>query len=218
MVTTNPYLQRRWPWPVEKTQQQDTQQKNVAAQITTMGLQSQLRNGSIKACKKAATRAKHTKKALAQQGIDGSKPFNQYEDCKLCNAHKRIRQGEKINEPHSGHHKSCPLKPINKKGGANAAYFSSEMERNRQANNVPPRLINASQARLFGQDLRAMFQKTPPSTATAITTADVDKPQSTSAADKQSRLKNSKFNEDKTYLILKKKLKKVTWVLKCVYI
>ena len=169
MATTNPYLKERWPEQAKKTQQNTTTQQNNTAAIFNMGPQSQRRNGSIKACKKAATRSKHKKKDLAQQNIDdGEKPF----ECKRCKWRKLVSQGHNIVEPHTGHHIRCPEKPINKKGGKNAASFQSEMEKNRHQNNLPPRLINASQAHLFGADLRQMFQTCPPRTndAAAATT------------------------------------------------
>jgi hypothetical protein len=78
-----------------------------------MACRSQLRNGSIKACRRRGGRSKFRYGSHQQRTVDGSRPFSQFRDCKICkvkhyNADKSEAQKKKI--PHRGHHPLCPDK------------------------------------------------------------------------------------------------------------
>jgi hypothetical protein len=78
-----------------------------------MAIRSQLRNGSIKACRRRGGRSKFSYGSHQQRTVDGSRPFSQYRDCKICkvkqyNADKIESRKKKI--PHRGHHPLCPEK------------------------------------------------------------------------------------------------------------
>jgi hypothetical protein len=74
---------------------------------TKMGCRSQVRNGSVKACKKRATQAKHKRTKLAQRGIDGQAAFVSILHCKVCKAFDQIRKGNNVNAPHRSHDRRC---------------------------------------------------------------------------------------------------------------
>jgi hypothetical protein len=79
-----------------------------------MACRSQLRNGSTKTFRQQGGRSKFSYGSRQQRTLDGSWPFSQYRDCKICkvkqyNADKSESQKKKI--PHSGHHPICPDKP-----------------------------------------------------------------------------------------------------------
>ena len=78
-----------------------------------MAIRSQLRNGSIKACRRRGGRSKFRYGNHQQRTVDGSRPFNQFRDCPICrvkqyNTGKSESQKKKI--PHRGHHPICPDK------------------------------------------------------------------------------------------------------------
>jgi hypothetical protein len=79
-----------------------------------MACRSQLLNGSTKTCRRQGGRAKFSYKSRQQRTLDGSRPFSQYGDCKICkvkeyNADKSESQKKKI--PHRGNHPIYPDKP-----------------------------------------------------------------------------------------------------------
>ena len=72
-----------------------------------MGIQSQLREGAVKACKKRATKAKYkVHKRLHQTGIQGH-AFVPELDCKICVAHSRQKQGIPTRIPKRPHDPRC---------------------------------------------------------------------------------------------------------------
>jgi hypothetical protein len=76
-----------------------------------MACRSQLRNGSIKHCKRRGGRSKFRYGSHKDRIVDGSRSFSQYRDCKICkvkqyNASKYESQKKKM--PHRGHHPLCP--------------------------------------------------------------------------------------------------------------
>jgi hypothetical protein len=78
-----------------------------------MACRSQLRNGSIKACRRRGGRSKFRFGSHQHRTVDGSRTFSQYRDCKICkvkqyNTNKSESQKKKI--PHRGHHPLCPEK------------------------------------------------------------------------------------------------------------
>jgi hypothetical protein len=79
-----------------------------------MACRSQLCNGSTKTCRRRGGRTKFSYGSHQQRTLDGSRPFSQYRECKICkvkqyNADKSESQKKKI--PHRGHHPICPDKP-----------------------------------------------------------------------------------------------------------
>ena len=104
-----------------------------------MACRSQLRNGSIKHCKRRGGRSKFRYGSHKDRIVDGSQSFSQYRDCKICkvkqyNASKIDSQKKKI--PHRGHHPLCPVKkrpvlsPI-------TAFVERTYARNMQPNHAP---------------------------------------------------------------------------------
>jgi hypothetical protein len=78
-----------------------------------MACRSQFRNGSTKTCRRQGDRSNFSYGSHQQRALDGSGPFSQYRDCKICkvkqyNADRSESQKKKI--PHSGHHHICPDK------------------------------------------------------------------------------------------------------------
>ncbi len=78
-----------------------------------MACRSQLRNGSIKACRRRGGRSKFGYGSHQNRTVDGSRPFSQFRNCKICkvkqyNTNKSESQKKKI--PHRGHHPLCPEK------------------------------------------------------------------------------------------------------------
>ena len=86
----------------------------TSSKKTTMGIQSQLRNGSIKTCKKKATTVKYKWQPLARMETKARLPFIPELHCQLC----RIRAGangeEKAKAYKKGHREGCPRKPLKK--------------------------------------------------------------------------------------------------------
>jgi hypothetical protein len=78
----------------------------------TMGLQSQFRNGSVKRCKKKATKAKHLRPA-SRMVFGANLPFIPEVHCRLCK--KRSISREEAKKYKHGHHTKCPRKPDFKK-------------------------------------------------------------------------------------------------------
>ncbi len=81
--------------------------------VINMACQSNLRNGSIKSCKRRGGRSKFRYGNHHQRSVDGSRAFSQYRDCVICkvklyNNNKIDSQKKKI--PHRGHHPHCPDK------------------------------------------------------------------------------------------------------------
>jgi hypothetical protein len=75
---------------------------------------SQLRNGSTKTCRWRRGRSMFSYGSRQQRTLDGSRPFSQYRDCKICkvkqyNVDRSESQKKKL--PHRGHHPICPDKP-----------------------------------------------------------------------------------------------------------
>ena len=88
-----------------------------------MGIQSQLRNGSVKACLKKGTKAKY-KRRKTQQSATVAKPFDPTKHCKPCRAAYLQRLGEDIKIPKRAHHVCC-VRNKKTKGMAPATAFSN---------------------------------------------------------------------------------------------
>ena len=82
-------------------------------QTTTMGNQSQNRNGSVKACKKNAVRRNRPPVAHARYRASQGRVFDRFKHCTLCR--KRHFEGSEVAAAYKkGHHKLCPEKTENK--------------------------------------------------------------------------------------------------------
>ena len=122
-----------------------------------MGIQSQLREGAVKACKKRATKAKYkVHKRLHQTGIQGH-AFVPELDCKICVAHSRQKQGIPTRIPKRPHDPRCSKNRKTKGLSVRTVEVQKICEKNIRENNIPPRLINPSDARSFGSDLRKLW-------------------------------------------------------------
>jgi hypothetical protein len=78
-----------------------------------MACRSQLRNGSTKTCRRRGGRSKFRYGSHSQRTLDGSRPFSQFRDCKICKVKQYNRdksESEKKKIPHRGHHPLCPDK------------------------------------------------------------------------------------------------------------
>jgi hypothetical protein len=75
-----------------------------------MGIQSQNRDGSIKACKKRSIKRKAQPKAppiYRQSAVPGGTIFINWQHCKVCKATRLNLMGKKVRVPHDPHHVRC---------------------------------------------------------------------------------------------------------------
>ena len=82
-----------------------------------MGPQSQRRNGSVKACKKRATQAKHRRTPMARMVLGARLPFIRELHCKLCKIRAQPNGTETSKNYKKGHHPDCPAKPQDARTG-----------------------------------------------------------------------------------------------------
>ena len=122
-------------------------------QPAIMGIQSQLREGSIKACKKRATRqAKHKRKSLTQMGVDGGRAFLPERDCAVCRA-KHLN----LPVPHRAHDKRCPHNRSTRGGSKRSVEVEKIAAEHIRQNNIPPVAIPVDVAMNNASDLRSHF-------------------------------------------------------------
>jgi hypothetical protein len=100
--------------------------------LKTMGIQSQVRCGSGKACKRQATKLKV--KMLHQSAMPGGTIFVPMRDCRVCKAERLKMQGNKINIPHRAHHPRCVRNAKTKGTSATTIMVNKEAERNMMIN------------------------------------------------------------------------------------
>jgi hypothetical protein len=80
---------------------------------STMGIQSQNREGAIKKCRKTATKVKYKRKqrSLLQSAVTGGLAFYSQRDCLICKARTKSlclsRFGISVQIPHKPHHSRC---------------------------------------------------------------------------------------------------------------
>ena len=103
-VNRNPYLRRM---PCRLLHEPDSYNLFLArnSQLVggEMGTQSQNRNGAIKACKKARTKAKHKRpQTTIRRAIDGGRPFNPEKDCPKCKSKVELAKGLRKDLSHKG--------------------------------------------------------------------------------------------------------------------
>jgi hypothetical protein len=101
----------------------------------TMGIQSQQREGSVKKCKKRATKLLVKHKLSRQQAIDaGGVAFIAIEHCAICKAKHLNARGIKTRIPKRSHHKACS-KNLKTRGTSEMTVFvNKEAARNVAAN------------------------------------------------------------------------------------
>jgi hypothetical protein len=101
-----------------------------------MGCQSQRREGSIKACKKAASKRK-SKHKLTQRTMVGGEVFDPEKDCKQCVAVTKKNCGLRASIPHRPHHKRCPKNRKTRGSSETSVFIMREAERNIRLNTTP---------------------------------------------------------------------------------
>ena len=95
-----------------------------------MGIQSQLRNGSIKACKARATQAKHAKPQV-QRSIEGGVAFVPRLHCKTCYTERLELMGKKgVTKSHKHHDVRCPRNRKTKGMSQQSVFVNKETDRN----------------------------------------------------------------------------------------
>lgn len=99
----------------------------------TMGIQSQNRGGSVKACKKRGTKAKRT---LHQIAIPGGTLFKSAHHCSVCKAERLKIQGHNVNIPHRSHHPRCGRNIKTRGLSASTVMANKEVARNLMINNA----------------------------------------------------------------------------------
>ena len=107
--TINPYLR-----PVEDAAPTPSVEYNILASRPvvnhfkkTMGIQSQKRGGSVKACKKRGTSKVRALCAYRQNPLPGGTIFIGWQHCRVCKAERLRKQGRLVNIPHRAHHVRC---------------------------------------------------------------------------------------------------------------
>ena len=117
VVVTNPYLRpiSPRPWvaniprlPLYRPRATTINNSAFRNYLRTgrMGIQSQHRQGSIKASKRAATGKKKVQRKVNNVK---KRAFDRWLDCPICSARERIRKGEKgVRIPHDPHDELCP--------------------------------------------------------------------------------------------------------------
>ena len=135
-----------------------------------MGCQSQFRNGTIKACMKAATgRKRKNNRLLHQVTVTGQRAFDRMLHCKLCIANNLIERGElsKENKPHRGHHYLC-FKNTKTRGQSISFVMSKRaFIDNFKHINTPP--VRKPGTRAEGQDMRSLLSTGENAASTTIT-------------------------------------------------
>jgi hypothetical protein len=98
-----------------------------------MGIQSQNRDGSIKACKKASTKRKGKGKGKARPSPRDHQLavpiFMSWQHCKVCKAERLfLTRGEKITIPHRAHHVRCPRNRTTRGASTTTTMVTSERD------------------------------------------------------------------------------------------
>lgn len=124
-----------------------------------MGIQSQLRNGSIKACKKRATKAKHRKKHLAQMSVDRkeARAFVPEVDCRICVAKIAVQNGSLKQVPHRAHDPRCKVNQKTKGLSERTVQVEKIAAENIRQNNIPPVLVPREEALKNASDLMSYY-------------------------------------------------------------
>ena len=115
----NPYLRRR---PIS---------------IAAMGIQSQLRGGSVKACLKRGTKRKA--QSYKQSAVPGGSIFHLHPVETLHNLQSQTTNsvGTNLSVPHRGHHKRCPLNTKTRGGSATSVMIKRMSDLNLMLNRAP---------------------------------------------------------------------------------
>jgi hypothetical protein len=106
----------------------------------TMGIQSQLRNGSIKACKKkATTKHKFVRRKEIQLAIGGGEAFVEVKHCRVCKLENDnfVAGYEKVRVPKRTHHPRCHRNGEFKAKSRRSVQVERIAARNITLNNAP---------------------------------------------------------------------------------
>ena len=149
-MTINPYLgfslRGNFASPAAAHTNSSRSNCNNDDDTSTMGCQSQRREGAIKKCLKRGTRVKFRHRQLVQAAIGGGLGFISERDCKQCIAirirDQRARLGLKMTLPHRGHNKRCRRNIKTKGLSEKSVTIEREAAHNVAQNNIPPVLVN----------------------------------------------------------------------------
>ena len=159
----------------KEQQQQQNQQQNSPPNQSTMGPQSQIRQGSVHAAKKHGAK-RNRRSNFAQTAIGGGRAFAPHTHCPVCKAnHINARRGakKKVPVPHRGHHKLCAKNRKTRGLSETTVMVEKTYNKYYQRNNNlyyagdVPKLTNA-QAKLIAQNY---FKPPTMPTITAVTPA-----------------------------------------------
>jgi hypothetical protein len=147
---------------------------NTVVADSTMGMQSQLRQGAIKKCKKMGTKIK-ANRAHKQNAIGGGVAFAEALHCSVCKVRRLNARGNAVNIHHGPHHKKCGVNRKTRGLSAMTVFVNREAARNVAINTAPMALVLgprlATEAAEAGANIARFFapcpQLNPPSTNVA---------------------------------------------------
>jgi hypothetical protein len=109
---------------------------NAVVTDFTMGVQSQLREGAIKKCKKIGTKVK-ARRVYKQNAIGGGVAFVEALHCSVCKARRLNARGNAVNIPHRPHHKKCSMNRKTRGLSAMTVFVNREATQNIAINTAP---------------------------------------------------------------------------------
>ena len=133
---TNPYAKRSVAEEVKNDDVPNDVAINTVVADLTMGIQSQLREGAVKKCKKIGTKVK-SKRVYRQNAIGGGVAFVETLHCGVCKARHLSLRGKNVNIPHRSHHKNCSMNRKTKGLSAMTVFVNKQAARNIAINNAP---------------------------------------------------------------------------------
>ena len=103
--------------------------------IAAMGIQSQLRGGSVKACLKRGTKRKA--QSYKQSAVPGGSIFIPWKHCIICKVERLNQLGQNLSVPHRSHHKRCPKNTKTRGGSATSVMIERMSDLNLMLNRAP---------------------------------------------------------------------------------
>ena len=158
---------------------------DVVVVVVKMGIQSQIRQGSIKKAMKRGTKMKY--KRTQQSAIDGGLAFDAQRDCKVCRAKCLINSGFPTTVPKRAHHTRCPKNRKTQGMSEMTVYVERQAAQNLAANRAP---IIAAPPGTPSQNIfeKKITNRTIPPTKPSSTSP--SHPWTTKASDRLARPKN----------------------------
>ena len=132
----NPYAKRSAAAASENNDLSNNVATNSVVTDLTMGIQSQLRGGAIKNCKKIATKV-NKKRIYKQNAIGGGVAFVAALHCSVCKARRLTAIGKKVSVPHRSHDKRCPMNRKTRGLSKTTVFVNREAQRNIAINTAP---------------------------------------------------------------------------------